>query len=471
MKVSYKTAMPKDKSYLKVAFAKGSRTELIQKGSQKVLTLGYAKDKELDLRKLRLMIRQAVVEAKKAKIKKVALLLSELRSLASELNDVELGEMLAKEITLAAYEFRTYKSKPKEGFNDVTEVAVVASGKDKVTKELRDGVSFGLVVGEEVTRARELSNIPGGEMTPELLAKAAKSAAKEAGEIKVTIFDEKRLAKEGMGAILGVGKGSEAPPRLIMMEYQGGAKDDRPIVLVGKGITYDSGGINMKPSKGGSLNEMHMDMSGGAAVIATMAAVSKLGLQQNVIGFVPAAENMVDGASYRPGDIVKSYSGKTIEIGNTDAEGRVVMADALSYAAQFNPSLVIDVATLTGAALVALGEEASAIFTKDGGLVVQTMELGEMTGDYVWPLPLWDEFDVEVKSNIADVTNSSKKHPYGGASAAAAFLKQFTTDYAKDCSWMHIDMAPTMAAKSDEFLSPGAKGAPVHLLVRLIEEN
>ena len=469
MKFTFKKSPPKEKNLLKAVLQEGEVTELYQKGEQKELRLGYGKSDELSLRKVRLLLRRLVFEAKGNKCKKVSVSFDSLATISVGLSEHEFGEILAREALLANYEFQTYKSEPKGGFAEVKEMMIV-TGKATVSKEFKEGLKRGQVIGEEVNRARELANTPGGEMTPELLAKAAKSAAREAGQITVTVFDEKRLLKEGMQAILGVGKGSDAPPRLITLNYNGGKKGERPIVLAGKGITYDSGGLNLKPTKGGSMNEMHMDMSGGAAVVATLAAISRLGIKRNVVGLIPAAENMVDGSSYRPGDVIRSYSGKTIEVGNTDAEGRVVLADALAYAAQFNPELVVDVATLTGGAVVALGFEASAIFTEDTDLMVQTVELGEITGDYVWPMPLWDEFKAEVSSKIADVRNAGKNSPYGSSSVGAIFLKQFADGYAKDCPWMHIDMAPTMTSKADEYLAFGAKGVPVHLLIKLIEE-
>ena len=214
---------------------------------------------------------------------------------------------------------------------------------------------------------------------------------------------------------------------------------------------------------------MHLDMSGGAAVIHATILAAKLGVKKNIVALVPAVENMPGGNSYRPGDILRSMSGKTIEVLNTDAEGRVILADALTYAERYNPRLVVDVATLTGAACVALGERASAIFTRDQSLENLTRELGEKTGDFVWPMPLWEEYEQEIKGTFGDVANLGKKGRMGGAIAGAAFLLQFTKNYPKDCPWMHIDMAPTMLATDDEHLAKGAKGSPVKLLLALLE--
>ena len=267
-----------------------------------------------------------------------------------------------------------------------------------------------------------------------------------------------------MGGVLGVAQGSSEDPKFIIAEYNGGPKTQKPVVLVGKGVTFDSGGLNLKPSD--SIYEMHLDMSGGAAVIHAVIAAAKLKLKCNVVALVPAVENMVSGSSYRPGDVLRSMSGKTIEVMNTDAEGRVILADALTYAERYKPRLVVDVATLTGASMVALGTRASAIFTRDEKLEHLLRELGEKSGDYVWPLPLWDEYEEEVKGTFGDVANIGKKDRLGGAITAAIFLYQFAKNY----PWVHIDMAPRMTTIEGEYLSKGAAGAPVRLLVKLLEE-
>ena len=249
------------------------------------------------------------------------------------------------------------------------------------------------------------------------------------------------------------------------MEYAGGKKGDKPIVLVGKGVTFDTGGINLKPSN--SLLGMNMDMSGGAAVIHTLALAAKMKLKKNIIGLIPSVENMASGKSYRPGDVIRSMSGQTIEVLNTDAEGRVILADALTYAQKYNPEVVVDVATLTGAAMVALGERASAIFTEDDNLAKIMENVGEKTGDYVWRLPMWEEYENEIKGSLGDWTNvHNKDSRYGGAIYGAIFLHQFIKGY----KWIHIDMAPRMVAMAGENLTVGATGSPVRLLHKFIEE-
>jgi leucyl aminopeptidase len=236
---------------------------------------------------------------------------------------------------------------------------------------------------------------------------------------------------------------------------------------VGKGVTFDSGGIDTKPHPFGV--EMMMDMSGGAAVIATMIIVAKLQLKKNIVALIPVVENMPDGHSYRPGDIITMMDGTHVEVGHTDAEGRLILADAITYAKSYKPHTVIDVATLTGAAVVALGERASAVFTNDDELAQKTLKIAEETGDYAWRLPLWDEYSGEIAGNVGDISNIRTKGQagYGGAITAAAFLKHFAKDHKQ---WMHIDIAPTMTAVFDEQLVKGAKGASIRLLVSLLEQ-
>ena len=304
-------------------------------------------------------------------------------------------------------------------------------------------------------------------MTPSILAKEAKSAAKGT-QIKVSILGKGELKKLKMGAILGVSKGSSEPPRLIVMEYWGagrsGANNSHPIVLIGKGVTFDTGGINLKP--GDSALGMHLDMSGGAAVISALVLSAKLKLKKNIIGIVPAVENMLGGSSYRPGDVLRSMSGKTIEIMNTDAEGRVILADAITYAKKYKPRLVVDVATLTGAALGALGQRASAIMTKDKKLENLFVKLSEESGDYMWPLPLWEEYEEEVKGSRGDVTNTHNKGGrHGGAINGGIFLHEF----ARGLPWVHIDMAPRMESIPSDNLASGAAGEPVRFLLKLCQ--
>jgi leucyl aminopeptidase len=270
------------------------------------------------------------------------------------------------------------------------------------------------------------------------------------------------MEKLGMGAILGVARGSAEEPQFIIMEYFGAAKSQKPIVYVGKGVTFDTGGINLKPSHG--FDEMHMDMAGGAAVISAVCAIARLGCKLNVVGIVPAVENMPSGSSYRPGDILRSMSGKTIEIRNTDAEGRVILSDALTYSERYHPSLVVDIATLTGACMVALGDHAFAVLSPSDELAEKIKLLGEVSGDYCWPLPLWEEYEHDVRGTIGDVSNAAKNHPRGGTINAACFLQEFSKAFPK---WAHLDIASTMTSVPSQYLAPGATGTGTRILIEI----
>lgn len=302
-------------------------------------------------------------------------------------------------------------------------------------------------------------------MTPTVLAKAVKAAVKGL-PVKVITLGEKEMKKLGMGALLGVAKGSTEAPTFTIMEYKGGKGN--PIVLAGKGVTFDSGGLNLKSSNG--IYEMHMDMSGAASVIHAVALAARLRIKKPVIGLIPAVENMPGNNAYRPGDVLKSLSGKTIEVLDTDAEGRLILADALTYAKRFKPSVVIDVATLTGASLTALGLHASALLTRDDALAENISDIGESSGDYVWRLPLWDEYEERVKGTFADIKNvpggSTSRH--GGAIDGGMFLWQFAKELG--CPWAHLDIAPRMTSAPEDELAKGAAGAPVRLLLRFIEQ-
>lgn len=445
------------KEMVRVERGSGKQDEVfrLEDGSQKIV-LGVAEPEKMTRRKLILLTRKIVSIAK---AKKYDALLLDPKIFSFEninLFDQELGELVATNFLMANYSFTEFLTKPEEGFPEVKEVIF-----ERASKEFGEGVKRGIIIGEEVNACRRLANLPGGDVTPETLAIEAKKIAKQ-NSLKVKILGVAEMTKLGMGGVLGVGKGSDLPPKFIILEYMKGKKSDAPVVLVGKGVTFDTGGINLKPEN--SMLGMNMDMSGGAAVLHTVAALARLKVKCNLVALVPAVENMPSGSSYRPGDILRSMSGKTIEVNNTDAEGRIILADALTYALKYKPSLVVDVATLTGAAMAALGERASALFTTDEKLEKEFRELGELSGDFVWPLPLWEEYDEEIKGTVGDWSNLGKTR-YGGAITAAAFLKQFAVGY----PWVHLDIASRMTSIEGEFLAKGAAGTPVRLLVKLLE--
>ncbi len=427
-------------------------------GRGKIFLIGLGDRDKWNLRRAVLVARQIVVLAKNEKVAQLTLNFESLK--IKEVSNERLAQALAENAVIANYEFNQYRTKQKNNFKIKAVNLFIEKNNQPAVQR---GVKSGVIIGEQVNVARDLGNIPGGEMTPKLLAEKAREAGKQ-NKFKVKILDEAAMEKLKMGAILGVSKGSAEKPFFIIMEYNGGAKNDKPIVFVGKGVTFDTGGLNLKPEKG--MNDMHLDMSGGAAVIAAVSAIAKLKLKINVVGLVPAVENMPGSAGYRPGDLLKSMSGKIIEVLNTDAEGRIILADALTYAVRYKPIAVIDIATLTGACMVALGTQASGLMTPDEKLQQQIMEAAEISGDYVWPLPMWEEYEEEIKGTFGDVANLGKT-PYGGAIAGAMFLKQFISDY----PWAHLDIAGPMKTVESQYLAKGASGVGVRLLVEFVKSQ
>ena len=471
MKITFKNSSkdaPKDTLF--VSINPKNNDEIVKENGIKTLYLKCDEVGKMNLRKLFLLARKMVMMAKNAKTERLAFNFNDFRFSNVKISDTELGEIIGAQLDFANYEFTEYKTPPKEGFSLIKEIFISGTSKE-IPKETQDAILKGHTIAEEVNKTRTLSNMPGSDMTPQILAKKAKEAVKNL-PVKITILGEKEMERLNMRAILSVGRGSDEESKFIIMEYMGGKKNEKPIVLVGKGVTFDTGGINLKPSN--SLLGMNMDMSGGAAVIHTIALAAKMKLKKNVIGLIPSIENMTSGKSYHPGDVIRSMSGKTIEILNTDAEGRVILADALTYAGKYDGDVVINVATLTGAAAVALGERASAFFSNDDKLAKNLEEIGEKTGDYIWRLPLWEEYENEIKGSLGDFTNvHNKDSRYGGAIYGAIFLYQFIKEKAgggQAPKWAHLDIAPRMTSMAGENLAQGALGTPVRLLYKFIEE-
>ncbi len=442
---------------------KGTK-RLVSNGGIESLEIGIGKATEMTLRKFRIASRAIITTAKAYKIAKIALAFDATPERLSRLDTISIEDavqIMAENFEMANYEFNHFKTTPKDGWPSVEEVMIYSSATGSVRKALQRGQD----IGKAVNACRTLANTPGGDITPTTLAKSAKDAVKGL-PVKVKILGEKEMKKLGMGALLGVAKGSSEKPTFTVLEYNG--SKGKPIVLAGKGVTFDSGGLNLKPSNG--IYEMHMDMSGAASVIHAVALAARLKVKAHIIGLIPAVENMPGNNAYRPGDILKSLSGKTIEVLNTDAEGRLILADAITYAKRFDPTVVIDVATLTGAAMSALGLHASALFTRDDALANEIEAHAEVSGDYVWRLPLWDEYEENIKGTFADVTNSSNSPggKYGGAIEGGMFLWQFAKELS--CSWAHLDIAPRMTSAPGDELAKGAAGAPVRLLLRFIEK-
>ena len=318
------------------------------------------------------------------------------------------------------------------------------------------GLAEGMAIAKGVNLSKNLGNLPGNLCTPTYLATQAQELAKQY-PIKTKILDKPELEKLGMGSFLSVARGSSQPPKLIVMEYLHGPKDEKPVVLVGKGLTFDAGGISIKPSA--KMDEMKFDMCGGASVFGTFAAIAELKLPLNVIGIVPATENLINGEANKPGDIVTSMAGITIEILNTDAEGRLILCDALTYAEKFyEPAVCIDMATLTGACVVALGSIPTGLFSNQPGLARALLAAGEQVGDRAWELPLWAEYDENINSEFADIANIATKGEGAGATIGATFLHRFT----KKMKWAHLDIAGTA------WIGKKSTGRPVPLLTQYL---
>lgn len=330
------------------------------------------------------------------------------------------------------------------------------------TDDLEDGFTRGLIVGESVNLARNLANTPANLMTPSDVIETAKDLFK-GSSVKVSVIDKSKAEKLGMNSFLSVAKGSTEAPYLLILEYQGASKTDQPIAFVGKGVTFDSGGISIKPS--GKMSEMKADMSGAASVVGAFNAISQLEPEENIVGVVPLVENMPAGNALKPGDVITAMNKKTIEVLNTDAEGRLILADAITYAVQkLKAHTVVDIATLTGASLIALGELAIALFSNSEKLIKKFKENEALTGEYVWNMPLYDEFKDYLKSDVADIANCYEGR-YGGVCTAAKFLEQFI----EGADWVHLDIAPLMSSsKTKGAQVKGMRGAATQTLIELV---
>lgn len=418
-------------------------------GPRRVLLLGAGKPSEFDLEGVRRFVGHAV---RAAEAVGVSGLTAYLGSHVSE------GAVQAatEGAVLAAWRFTEMKS-PDEDDDpvDLSDFEVMVDPEDLDVGEA--GVHAGGAVGRAANFARTLQSRPGNVATPSHLADEASRMAGEHG-LEVTIMGPEELEAERMHALLSVAQGSAQEPRLIVLRHDGGPDGEAPLVLVGKGLTFDAGGISIKPASG--MEDMIFDMSGGAAVIGAMKAVAELNVPLNVVGIVPSSENLINGRAMKPGDIIRSREGKTIEVVNTDAEGRLILADALSYAQTFNPSAIVDCATLTGSVVIALGHHAAAVFSTDEDLVAELREAGDRSGERCWPLPLWDDYRRQIDSEVADLVNVGGRA--GGSITAACFLKEFVGD----CLWAHLDVAGTAYGEGKlSYQRKGAAGFPTRLLV------
>jgi len=426
-------------------------------GAERLLLVGLGDKKKATVDTVRKAAANTAKKTVEMKLKTVALALH--RAFAERFDPVAMGRACAEGIYFGSYCYDEFVTETDNGRLNSLKAQLIEPDSARM-KKLAKGLSSGVIIGKAQSYARTLSNRPGNVINPPELAAEAKKLAKAAASLTCTVFDEKQLAEKGMGGILAVGSGSQNKPRFIILKYTPPGKKSKRIpavAIVGKAITFDSGGISIKRAE--KMDQMKLDKSGGIAVLATVKAVAELKLPLRVYGIIPAAENLPSGSSYRPGDIVTTFSGKTVEVQNTDAEGRMILCDALSYAAGQDCDIIIDIATLTGACMVALGRHMAGLMGSDERLMQQLQKAARLSGEKIWPMPSGDEYAEEMKSKIADLKNIGSR--WGGACTAAAFLRQFVSDK----KWAHLDIAGVdIIEKPTESSAEGASGFGVRLL-------
>ena len=419
--------------------------------AERVLLVGLGAEANLREREYRDAVRAAVKAAQETGAGTATLCFTGIR--AGRRDVAWKARQIALLATECAYRFDYLKSKKSEP-RPLANIELLAAARD--AGAAARGLTQGQAIGMGVGLAKDLGNLPGNVCTPSYLAEQARKIARE-WKLGVEVLERKDMEKLGMGSLLSVAQGSRQPPKLIVLHYSGGPKKAKPVVLVGKGITFDTGGISLKP--GAEMDEMKFDMCGAASVLGTIEACARLKLKLNVVGIIPTTENMPGGAATKPGDIFTSMSGQTVEVLNTDAEGRLILCDALTYAERFEPEAVVDIATLTGACVIALGHVASGLFSNKDALARELLAAGDDAYDRAWHMPLWDDYQEQLKSNFADMANIGGRP--AGSVTAACFLSRF----AKKFDWAHLDIAGT-AWKSGK--DKGSTGRPVALLTSFL---
>jgi leucyl aminopeptidase len=424
---------------------------------KKIILIGLGKKEKFSNEIARIVSAKAAIKVKEMGISEFSILL--LSNI-----DEALIEAICEGVGLSLYSFNRYKTNDSKNELMVNQATILINADMPNIQSIVDRTSL---MVEAVNFARDLSNLPPNDCSPSQLATIAVSVATEYG-LKHRIIERYEMESMGLNGIVSVGKGSHFPPKLIILEYHGSTDDRKPYLLVGKGVTFDTGGISLKDSD--KMDEMKFDKSGGCNIIAIMKAVASLKLTINVIGLIPSVENMPSSTSYRPGDIIKMYNGKTVEVLNTDAEGRLILADALAFGiSSFNPKAVIDLATLTGACIIALGTNVAAVIGRNKKFIEELSNISETTGEKLWELPLYEEFYEQIKSSVADIKNVGGRP--GGAITAAAFLSNFTNGL----PWIHIDIAGTAWTQEGTYergYNPkGATGFGIRTLVKLLIED
>ena len=422
--------------------------------ARRLLLVGCGKEQPLSQRDFLKLVHNALNSLLNSGARNAALHLGQLPVAEASL-PWKLAQMaqLAEQACYRYHHQPAGKTSPKAKSSSLPEQMILALPRRSSRTTADQAVQRGQAVGRGTNLARELANLPPNLCTPTYLAAQARELAQAHEQFKVNVLDEDQLRELGMETLLAVSAGSEQPARLIVLEYAGADRRQKPYVLIGKGITFDSGGISIKPAA--AMDEMKFDMSGAASVLGTLSVIGQLQPRLNVVGIVAAAENMPDGKATRPGDVVPSMAGLSVEILNTDAEGRLVLCDALHYAQRFSPEVVIDIATLTGACVIALGKHASGLFSNDSELAADLIEAGQLSGDRAWQLPLWEEYQDQLESNFADLANVGGRA--AGSITAACFLSRFCGEQ----PWAHLDIAGTAWHGGKQ---KGSTGRPVPLL-------
>jgi len=425
----------------------------------RVLLVGLGKPDAFKIDVLRQASATAVTAARRFGVSSVALVPP-----ACDAAPVEVGQALTEGALLGLYTLKKFKTAvDNEDKDNLRELHLLAPG-STTQRALENGVKRGQILAEAVNMARDLSNSPGNEVNPTYLAQQAQDIAAKT-TLRCHVLDVDGMRELGMGCLLGVAQGSDQPPAFIILEHAPQGTREKPIVLVGKGLTFDSGGISIKPAA--NMEDMKMDMSGGATVLGTMQALAQLGYPRRVVGLVPSSENLPSGNAVKPGDILRAMSGKTVEVINTDAEGRLILADALSYAVrELAPACIVDLATLTGAVVVALGSHATGMMGTDTTMMARLRAAGEYSAERVWELPLFEEYSKQIKSDFADIKNVSAGRD-AGSIIGGAFLKEFVGD----TPWVHLDIAGTAWTRETRpYIPKGATGVGVRLLVKTLED-
>lgn len=415
--------------------------------------------KEVTHKSYPLLARIIIRYAKQTKAQTLIIPVDELITRAPDYGTEKAFEVLVTNLLLAEYAYDVHITDKKRNHH-VANCIITTDRLKMLQTALKKGLQKGMLTNE----ARELINTPACDMTPLFFANYVKKMVPKQANVSVKVFAKKDLQKMGANAILAVGAGSPSEPCMVVVEYKGAKPKDEPIVLVGKGITFDTGGVNVKP--GDSMHQMHMDMTGAASVLQSFIYAVNQKVQKNIVAIMCVAENSVSGTSYRVNDIIKTLSGKTVEVLNTDAEGRLVLADGIAYADKYKPAVILTAATLTGAAIVALGQRLNAMFASDDGLAKDLYNAGWLSHDYCWHMPLWSEFEKDMQGTVSDLANIPPRNSRaGGTITAASFLHQF----AKPHRFGHIDCAPRMTAIEEDKLAFGATGSPTLMFMEYLE--